>query len=83
MKSEKCAFANVVKTDGFAINFTFARKKLSVDNMVNTKLGFREFTNDEVETHFELAALDPGRIHVFTSAFASGNDSQSPKMFKR
>lgn len=49
-------------------------RKLSVDNVVNTQLGFRDFTN-KVQIHFELAALDPGRTHMITAAFGSANGS--------
>ena len=60
-------------TDGFSVNL-FARKRRSEESVHNVQLSFEDFTDTEVQNHFELVAVDPGRNHVFTAAYGSSNE---------
>ena len=59
-------------TDGVALNFAFARKAASEDSLSSVQLSFDDFTDREVDTYFQLVAVDPGRTQVFTAAYGAG-----------
>jgi hypothetical protein len=71
-KNNKNAFANRVLTDGVAVNFAFGRKAASEDSLSSVQLSFEDFTDREVNTYFQLVAVDPGRTQVFTAAYGAG-----------
>lgn len=71
-KNSTHAFASRILTDGVAVNFVFARKSPSKDNISGVQLSFDDFTDREVETYFQPVAVDPGRTQVFTAAYGSG-----------
>jgi hypothetical protein len=66
------AFASRVVTDGVSVNFIFARRMSSGDSISGVELLFEDFTDREVETHFQPIAVDPGRTQVFTASYGSG-----------
>jgi hypothetical protein len=66
------AFASRVVTDGVSVNFIFARRRSSGDSISSVELSFEDFTDREVETHFQPIAVDPGRTQVFTDSYGSG-----------
>ncbi|KAH8552389.1 hypothetical protein BGW37DRAFT_466275 [Umbelopsis sp. PMI_123] len=74
LKNHKFAFARRILTDGHAVNFLFARKSGGKDSIDHVQLGFEDFTDAEIATHFEVAAIDPGRTQVFTAAYGSGQE---------
>jgi hypothetical protein len=74
LKNHKSAFANRILTDGHAVNFLFARKRGGKDSTDHVQLGFEDFTDAEIATYFEVAAIDPGRTQVFTAAYGSGEE---------
>ena len=59
-KNNKNAFANRVLTDGVAVNFAFGRKAASEDSLSSVQLSLEDFTDREVNTYFQLVAVDPG-----------------------
>jgi hypothetical protein len=71
-KNQKIAFANKIVTDGYAINFLFARKKASDEKVQNTQLDLEDFTASEIHEHFQPVAVDPGRNQIFTACYGSG-----------
>jgi hypothetical protein len=74
-KNHRTAFANHMSTDGFAINFMFARKKSSpTQNLHDVQLEFEDFTEQEVQDYFQLVAVDPGRTQIFTASYGSGEE---------
>ena len=56
------------------MNFLFARKRGGKDSTDNVQLGFEDFTDAEIATYFEVAAIDPGRTQIFTAAYGSGQE---------
>ena len=59
-------------TDGYAINFLFARKKASDEKVQNIQLDLEDFTASEIHEHFQPVAVDPGRNQIFTACYGSG-----------
>ncbi|KAH8552432.1 hypothetical protein BGW37DRAFT_424235 [Umbelopsis sp. PMI_123] len=78
-KNNKLSFTNRVLTDGFAMNFIFARRK-SMDKVQNIQFDFNDFTLAEINERFQPVAADPGRNQVFTSCYGSG---QEPHKIRR
>ncbi|KAM3581030.1 hypothetical protein VKS41_006476 [Umbelopsis sp. WA50703] len=75
LKNQKFAFANRVLTDDHAVNFVLARQRGGTDSITHVQLGFEDFTDTEIETYFEVAAIDPGRTQAFTAAYGCGQES--------
>ncbi|KAH8549718.1 hypothetical protein BGW37DRAFT_540779 [Umbelopsis sp. PMI_123] len=65
LKNHKSAFARRILTDGHAVNFLFARKRGGKDSIDHVQLGFEDFTDAEIATYFEVAAIDPGRTNRY------------------
>ncbi|KAH8552481.1 hypothetical protein BGW37DRAFT_556298 [Umbelopsis sp. PMI_123] len=61
-KTQKIASANKITTDGYAINFLFARKKASDEQVHNVQLDLEDFTANEIDDYFQPVTVDPGRI---------------------
>jgi hypothetical protein len=53
----------------------FARQRGGTDSINHVQLGFEDFTDTEIETYFEVAAIDPGRTQAFTAAYGCGQES--------
>jgi hypothetical protein len=49
-------------------------KRGGKDSTDHVQLGFEDFTDAEIATYFEVAAIDPGRTQVFTAAYNSGQE---------
>ncbi|KAI8891201.1 hypothetical protein K501DRAFT_166315, partial [Backusella circina FSU 941] len=62
-------FANIVRTDGYTIDFIFCGKKRAVKT--TSELQLYGFTKEEVEEYYSPIYLEPGRKHVFTSVTRS------------
>jgi hypothetical protein len=71
-KSRKSAFANKITTDGYAINFRFARKKATDKEVQSIQLELQDFTESEIHEHFQPVAVDPGRNQIFTACYGTG-----------
>ena len=71
-KKQKIAFANKITTDGYAINFLFARKKATDKEVQSIQLELQDFTASEIHEHFQPVAVDPGRNQIFTACYGSG-----------
>lgn len=68
-------FNNIVRSDGFAVDFVFCRKKQeSVIGAHDLRLD--DFSYDEVESVYRPAFIDPGRKSVFTAAVGLGDNHQ-------
>jgi hypothetical protein len=52
-----------------------ARQRGGTDSINHVQLGFEDFTDTEIETYFEVAAIDPGRTQAFTAAYCCGQES--------
>ncbi|KAH8554188.1 hypothetical protein BGW37DRAFT_421947, partial [Umbelopsis sp. PMI_123] len=72
-KNGKIAFNNHIMTDGYAINFLFARKKPAAENIRNVELSLEDFNSTEIEQSFQPVLVDPGRNQVVTAAYGTGN----------
>lgn len=53
-----------MRTDGYAVEFLFARKS-KADGL--SDLGFEDFKLEELDTHFHLWTSDPGFRHIHVS----------------
>ncbi|KAI8975064.1 hypothetical protein BDF20DRAFT_584843 [Mycotypha africana] len=63
-------FRNMVRSDGFTVDFLFSRKKKTKEDMIihNHTLTLEDFSYDKVQDNYRPAFLDPGRRSVFTAA---------------
>ncbi|KAI7899771.1 uncharacterized protein BX663DRAFT_478072 [Cokeromyces recurvatus] len=68
-------FNNYVRSDGFAIDFVFNRRRKD-SIVVLHDLTLQDFTYNEVESTFRPAFVDPGRKSVFTAAVGLGDAQQ-------
>jgi len=68
-------FNNLVRSDGFAVDFIFNRKKQE-SIIGGHDLTLEDFTYEEVEGVYRPAFIDPGRKAVFTAAVGLGDDHQ-------
>ncbi|KAG0166211.1 hypothetical protein DFQ29_001079, partial [Apophysomyces sp. BC1021] len=58
-------FTNQIASDGFAIDFQFARKSKKKEMVtVDTELLPSNFTVEEINDYFKPCAVDPGRSQV-------------------
>lgn len=62
-KENSVAFMNKIRTDGFTVEFLFARKKRVLDAL--PELDFVDFSEQELKEDFHLWGADPGRRDVF------------------
>ncbi|KAL0146424.1 hypothetical protein V8B55DRAFT_1431939 [Mucor lusitanicus] len=62
-------FANLVTSDGTSANMVFHRRKPSQEDTLirNHKLQMKDFTLDEVLTHYQPFFVDPGRKSLYTA----------------
>ncbi|KAI7903781.1 uncharacterized protein BX663DRAFT_505200 [Cokeromyces recurvatus] len=60
-------FLNGLYTDGYTCRVLFARKVLPSSPEYNICLELNDFTNEEVDKHFRLCTVDPGRWDPFVS----------------
>lgn len=65
-------FTNIVRTDGHAIDFVFARPQ-SEESLPD--LDMRDFDKYDLDNKFNFWAVDPGEKSVFTAADGEGTDS--------
>lgn len=69
-------FGNVIKSDGFCVNFLFYRRlKLKQDDedmisIPNYDLELQDFTLQEIQKVYRPRFLNPGRKSVFTAAIS-------------
>ncbi|CAO3688856.1 unnamed protein product [Rhizopus stolonifer] len=75
---ENRRFTNCIRTDGYAIDFVFA-KKTNMDVLPN--LGLEDFVPDEVQNTFRLWGLDPGLKSVFIAVDGHTNDQHEIRHF--
>ncbi|KAG0166591.1 hypothetical protein DFQ30_006989 [Apophysomyces sp. BC1015] len=75
--SEECGtiFAKQIASDGFAIDFQFARKSNKGMITVDAELLPSNFTAEEINDHFKPCAVDPGRSQMLTAAYGYENSS--------
>ncbi|CEP19984.1 hypothetical protein [Parasitella parasitica] len=71
-------FTNCVRTDGYAVDFIFA-KRTNVDELPDLQL--EDFALDELRDTFRLWGLDPGQKSVFTAVDGHTNDSCEIRCF--
>jgi hypothetical protein len=62
-------------TDGYAINFLFARRKASDNEVQKMQLELQDFTASEIHEYFQPVAVDPGRNQIFTACYGSGQNN--------
>ncbi|KAI8973180.1 hypothetical protein BDF20DRAFT_945378 [Mycotypha africana] len=69
-ESSDVMFRNMVRSDGFTVDFLFSRKKKTKEDMTihNHTLPLEDFSYNEVQDNYRPAFLDPGRRSVFTAA---------------
>jgi hypothetical protein len=70
-------------TDGYAIDFLFARKKPPGEHIRNVELSLGDFNSTEIEQSFQPVAVDPGRNQVFTAAYGTSNGRHEMRRFSR
>lgn len=75
---ENKLFTNCIRTDGYAVDFIFA-KRTNMDVLPN--LEFEDFTPCELENTFRLWGLDPGQKSVFTAVDGHTNDQHEIRKF--
>ena len=68
----KALFGNIIRSDGFAVDFLFYRREFDRDDdqslIINHDLGVADFSLDEVTKLYSPEFIDPGRKSVFTAA---------------
>ncbi|KAI8393975.1 uncharacterized protein BYT42DRAFT_477292, partial [Radiomyces spectabilis] len=69
-------FTNVVRTDGYAIDFVFARRKYEA----LPNLTMDDFTTDKLQGTFQLWGADPGMTEVFV---ASDGHDENPHQVRK
>lgn len=77
---EKMLFRNKVNTDGFSVDFIFARKK-NPKNVLNQQLHVEDFRIDEVDEFFRPVAVDPGVASVLTASYGHGSACHEIRKF--
>ncbi|KAF7721224.1 hypothetical protein EC973_005086, partial [Apophysomyces ossiformis] len=74
-------FTNQILSDGFAVDFQFARKSAKKERAtLDAELTGTDFTEEEITDYFQPCAVDPGRSQVFTATYGCGN---SPHEIRR
>ncbi|CEI99199.1 hypothetical protein RMCBS344292_13291 [Rhizopus microsporus] len=58
-------FTCCIQTGGFGACFVFSRK--AKEEKATAQLGLEDFSDQEIQEHFQPCAVDPGRTHVFTA----------------
>jgi hypothetical protein len=71
-KKQKIAFANKITTDGYAIDFHFARNKATDKEVQSIQLEIQDLTASEIHEHFQPVAVDPDRNQISTACYGSG-----------
>lgn len=65
-RNGKEMFTNLVRTDGYAVDFILAGpKKPEVDHV---DLSLEDFTPEEISDRFHLWGVDPGQTNIFTAS---------------
>ncbi|CEG80148.1 hypothetical protein RMATCC62417_14522 [Rhizopus microsporus] len=71
-EENKVLFGNIVRSDGFCIDFIFYRRAFDEngdDTLIqNHDLGVDDFSIEEVTQLYRTSFLDPGRKTVYTAA---------------
>jgi hypothetical protein len=62
-------FANIIRTDGYTVDFIFCRRKTKFPTTFELKL--EHFTKEGVDKHYKPIYLDSGRKYVFTGVTGS------------
>lgn len=65
-------FTNQVLTDGFTVDFQFARRARPKKSVVDTDLQLDDFTTGAVKEYFHVCAVDPGISQLFTASYGQG-----------
>ncbi|KAI8061398.1 hypothetical protein BDF21DRAFT_429447, partial [Thamnidium elegans] len=74
----KQIFTNMVRTDGYCINFILAGPERQSNKLPN--LDLNDFTPEEINKRFHLWGVDPGQISIFTAS--DGHDTDPHQLRK-
>ncbi|KAI9251136.1 hypothetical protein EDC94DRAFT_651986 [Helicostylum pulchrum] len=75
----KQMFINMVRTDGYGIDFILAGPKNQKSNLPD--LDFNDFTPRKLNENFCLWGADPGQTNIFTASDGHGNDSHQVRKY--
>ncbi|GAA5799348.1 hypothetical protein HPULCUR_004762 [Helicostylum pulchrum] len=75
----KQMFTNMVRTDGYGIDFILAGPKNPDANLPD--LDLNDFTPRELNENFCLWGADPGQTNIFTASDGHGNDSHQVQKY--
>lgn len=65
-------FSNRIRTDGYSVDFEFARRRKPDSQIIGTDLDLQSFDAEEIERNFIPCAIDPGICQAFTAAYGDG-----------
>ncbi|KAI8967915.1 hypothetical protein BDF20DRAFT_880218, partial [Mycotypha africana] len=68
--SQETLFRNIVRSDGFTVDFIFSKKRKSKEEKTieDHRLTLEDFDYAEIESGYRPCFIDPGRKDVFTAA---------------
>ncbi|KAG2195909.1 hypothetical protein INT47_002682 [Mucor saturninus] len=73
--TNKKMFANMVRSDGFAVDFIFYKEKTYSEHINQVDLILDDFEFNEHEEHYLPITIDPGKKAFFTAFAGSSNDT--------
>ncbi|GAA5814021.1 hypothetical protein MFLAVUS_007511 [Mucor flavus] len=75
----KGMFTNMVRTDGYGIDFILAGPKKQESDLPD--LALDDFTAEELNERFCLWGVDPGQINIFTASDGHGTDPHQVRRY--
>lgn len=72
-------FTNMVRTDGYGIDFILAGPKKQESDLPD--LALDDFTAEELNERFCLWGVDPGQINIFTASDGHGTDPHQVRRY--
>lgn len=72
-------FTNMVRTDGYAIDFILAGPRNQDANLPGLELS--DFTQEELNENFCLWGVDPGQVNIFTASDGHGDDPHQVRKY--